>query len=157
MLLDLSEDFPMRLSPQALLCLIAILVSPVLAFADDKLVVDYQRDVLPLLQTNCYKCHDGKAKKSAYQIDVRSSALRGGESDKAAIVPGNSGKSELIRRIMLAEGGESMPPGNKKLTAEQIRLLRTWVDAGAPWPDSLANESNLRHWAFQSPQRPELP
>jgi hypothetical protein len=147
----------MRFSPQALPCIVAVLMCPVVAFADDKPAVDYERDVLPLLQTHCYKCHDAKTKKSAYQLDTRSSALRGGESGKVAIVPGNSDKSELIRRVMLTEGAESMPAGKNKLTADQIRLLRTWVDAGAPWPDSLANESNLRHWAFLAPERPVLP
>src|ERR1700722_4511784 len=87
------EDSLMRFLPQALLCLIVSHIYPVVAFANDKPAVDYQRDILPLFQTHCYKCHDGKTQKSAYQIDVRSSALRGGESGKAAIVPGNSAKS----------------------------------------------------------------
>ncbi len=148
----------MVLSPRTLLWFAVILACPAVAAAADKQgAVDYQRDVLPLLKANCYKCHDAKKKESAYQIDARSTALRGGESGKPAIVPGDSGKSELIRRLNLAEGVEAMPPGKERLLPEQIKLLRTWIDAGAPWPDTLANEKKGGHWAFRPPQRPELP
>jgi mono/diheme cytochrome c family protein len=144
-------------SLRASLCLAAVFAFPAVTLADDRPAVDYQRDVLPLFKANCYKCHDAKKKESGYQIDARSTALRGGESGKAAIVAGDSNKSELIRRVKLAEGVEAMPPGKERLTAEQIALLRAWVDAGAPWPDALANEGSLRHWAFRAPTRPVRP
>src|SRR5262249_48107615 len=125
--------------------------------AADKPAVDFARDVQPVFQQHCYQCHDARKQKSGLRLDVRSAALRGGESGKPAIVPGDSGKSELVRRISLTEGSEAMPQGKHRLTAEQIRLLRAWIDAGAPWPDALANEGGKGHWAFQPPQRPALP
>jgi hypothetical protein len=127
-------------------------------FAADKPAVDFARDVLPILKANCYQCHDGRKSKSGLRLDVRSRALRGGESGQPAVIPGASGKSELIRRITLMSGDEAMPQGQKKLTAEQIRLLRDWIDGGASWPDSLANEGTAGgHWAFRAPVRPTLP
>jgi hypothetical protein len=120
--------------------------------------VDFGRDVLPLFRDRCYQCHGGGQQKSGFRLDVRSAALRGGESGKPAIVPGASGKSELIRRVTTAKGDEAMPRGKEKLTADQVRLLRAWIDAGAVWPDALANEGAGRgHWAFQAPRRPPLP
>ncbi|HEX5268899.1 MAG TPA: PSD1 and planctomycete cytochrome C domain-containing protein, partial [Gemmataceae bacterium] len=145
----------MRLTPRAWLCL-AALACPAPLVAADGPPVDYQRDVLPILQARCYKCHDAARKKSGYRIDSRSSALRGGESGKPAIVPGDGSKSELIRRITTATGDEAMPAGKDKLTPEQVRVLRAWVDAGAAWPDALANEQPV-HWAFRAPRRPALP
>jgi hypothetical protein len=50
-----------------------------------------------------------------------------------------------------------MPPGKDKLTPAEVQWLRAWVDAGAPWPDALANESGVGHWAFRPPVRPALP
>ncbi|HZT81747.1 MAG TPA: DUF1549 domain-containing protein, partial [Gemmataceae bacterium] len=147
----------MRIPPRSWLCLLAVAGIPLAAHAADKPSVDYRRDILPLLQSRCYKCHDAAKKRSGYRLDVRAAALRGGESGKPAIVPGQSGKSELIRRITTAAGSEAMPPGKEKLTAAQIKLLRDWVDAGAPWPDALANEGRGGHWAFQPPVRPALP
>lgn len=126
--------------------------------AEDKSPVDFARDVLPILKANCYQCHDGRKGRSGLRLDVRSRALRGGESGQPAIVPGASGKSELIRRVTLPSGDEAMPQGQKKLSAEQIRLLRAWIDGGAAWPDSLANEGAAGgHWAFRAPVRPPLP
>ena len=34
-------------------------------------------------------------------------------------------------------------PLEDSLSDEQIETLRRWIDAGAPWPDELANESDL--------------
>jgi hypothetical protein len=148
----------MRLTPRAWLCLAALLVLLPAARADDRPAVDYQRDVLPIFRETCYKCHDGRKKESGFRIDVRSAALRGGESGKPAIVPGHSAKSELVRRVTVAEGNEAMPPGKLKLTLTQVKTLRDWIDAGAAWPDALANEGPAGgHWAFRPPQRPALP
>ena len=128
------------------------------ALAADPPAVDYARDVQPIFQQHCYQCHDARKQRASLRLDVRSRALRGGESGKAAVVPGDSGKSELIRRINLAEGKEAMPPGSEKLTAAQVKLLRAWIDGGAKWPDALANEGlGQGHWAFQPPRRPPLP
>src|SRR5439155_642083 len=90
------------------------------------------------------------------RLDERAHAMRGGDSGVAAIVPGASGKSDLIRRVTLPRGDEAMPPGPKKLAANQIRVLRAWIDAGAVWtakdtaPDpspSLASPHYGERWA----------
>src|SRR5262249_30457488 len=138
------------------LCLALALCCPWWARADSPPPVDFGRDVLPLFRDRCYQCHDGRKQKSGLRLDVRSAALRGGESGKPAVVPGASGKSELIRRVTTAQGDEAMPPGKQKLTADQAQLLRAWIDAGAPWPGALSNEGS-GHWAFQAPRRPSLP
>jgi hypothetical protein len=148
----------MRTGHRLCLGLAVALCCPWTAGAADKPLVDFGRDILPIFQKNCFRCHDGRKNESGLRLDVRSRALRGGESGKPAIVPGASGKSDLIRRVALTSGEEAMPPGKKKLTAEQVRLLRTWIDAGAAWPDALANEGAAsRHWAFRVPVRPPLP
>src|SRR5262249_32585017 len=72
-----------------------------------------------------------------------------------------SGESALVTRIASSDPDEVMPPKDKgtPLSADQIALLRRWVDEGAPWPDKLANEDRLstKHWAYIAPKRPELP
>jgi mono/diheme cytochrome c family protein len=141
---------------RAWLPLVLLAAFPRVALADGP-PIDYQRDIRPLFQARCYKCHDGRKKQSGYRLDVRSLALRGGESGRPAIVPGQIDKSELIRRITTAEGSEAMPPGKKKLTPVEVSLLRAWVAAGAPWPDALAGENTGGHWGFRAPQRPPLP
>jgi hypothetical protein len=52
-----------------------------------------------------------------------------------------------------------MPPEGDPLSTSEIDLIRRWIDAGALWPDALANEEASRrdHWAFIRPARPEVP
>ena len=126
--------------------------------SDDKLGVDFGRDVLPILKDRCYQCHDAKKHQAGLRLDLRASALRGGESGKAAIVAKDSGNSELLRRVRSTEETEFMPPEGDRLTPAQIQLLRDWIDSGAAWPDELAgDDAKLRHWAFKPPVRPALP
>ncbi|MFO0927485.1 MAG: PSD1 and planctomycete cytochrome C domain-containing protein [Gemmataceae bacterium] len=111
--------------------------------------VDFARDVLPILSDRCFACHgpDKATRKGGLRLDTKEGALGG---DAPAVVPGKSGASELIRRLVTTEAREAMPPAkfNKPLSAAQIELLRRWVDAGAPWG---------KHWAFEAPRRPPLP
>ena len=140
----------------ALVCRGAILVffvslvlctSP--ARAGDTGAVRFSRDVLPILSENCLLCHgpDAKARKAELRLDLKESALR---TKEPVIVPGKSLESELIRRIESDDAEEVMPPpkSGHKLTATQKQTLRRWIDEGANWG---------KHWAFETPVRPELP
>ncbi|MGC1275654.1 MAG: PSD1 and planctomycete cytochrome C domain-containing protein [Planctomycetaceae bacterium] len=121
--------------------------------------VEFERDVLPILKARCYECHDGEKQTAGYRLDVRSVALKGGESGEAGVVPGKSGDSELIRRVASDDEFTWMPPEGERLSDKEVATLRTWVDEGATWPDSLAGD-DLRmseHWAFTAPVRPPLP
>jgi hypothetical protein len=136
------------------------LVIPGGAGATAKPPPDFQRDILPLLKANCFRCHDQRKGKAGLRLDVRSRAQRGGESGQPAIIPGHSKRSELIRRVASEDDDEVMPPGdNKRLSADQVQLLRAWIDSGAVWPDALAGEDlrKQKHWAFRPPLRPALP
>ena len=50
-----------------------------------------------------------------------------------------------------------MPPGGK-LPDEEIAVLRDWISAGAPWPESAPGAAAPSWWAFQKvlPQRPNV-
>ncbi|HWE94135.1 MAG TPA: PSD1 and planctomycete cytochrome C domain-containing protein [Tepidisphaeraceae bacterium] len=112
--------------------------------------IDFDRDVRPILSENCYACHgpDAKRRKGDLRLDTRDGAFAKA-GDKATIVPGNSAKGELVRRIG-ANDDDQMPPtkSGKKLTAAQIDTLRKWVGAGAAWG---------KHWAYVPPVRPAAP
>jgi hypothetical protein len=125
----------------------------------DAAEVTFERDVLPVLKARCYECHDAKKQQSGYRLDVRATALRGGESGEPAVVPGESDKSELIRRVTSDDDAARMPPEGDPLSAKEIEVLRAWIEGGAVWPDALAGEDpqKSKHWAFMSPQRPPLP
>src|SRR5262245_45884248 len=96
--------------------------------AEDKARPDFERDVLPLFKEHCYQCHDARKQKAGLRLDVRSNVLSGGESGKPGIIPGNSKKSEIIRRVTSAEENEVMPPKGGPLSAGQVKLLSAWID-----------------------------
>ncbi|MFN7928200.1 MAG: PSD1 and planctomycete cytochrome C domain-containing protein [Blastocatellia bacterium] len=111
--------------------------------------VDFVRDIQPIFQANCAKCH-GATKASGYlRLDAKQIAMK-------VIQPGNSNSSRIVHRL-LGEGGEArMPMGGDPLKPEQIALIKRWIDEGAQWSES-ASVKVEQHWAFVKPERPALP
>jgi len=128
---------------------LALLVSPVWG-ADDR--VNYNRDIRPILSNSCYTCHgpDKAERSNDLRLDVKTSVFGRLESGKTAVVSGHSDKSELYRRIVTADADERMPPADsgKKLTPQQVVLLKKWIDQGADWK---------AHWSFIKPVRSRPP
>lgn len=113
--------------------------------------VSYYGKIKPLLAVHCAKCHGSETQKSGLRLDDSGSARAGGKSGAPAIVPGSSGQSDLVRRIMSRDPDEQMPPKGARLTEEEISLIRRWIDEGANWPE------RDDYWAFQPPTTPAIP
>ncbi len=107
--------------PGSLLSVALLLVLPLAATAAEKPPVDFERDVLPLLKDRCFACHDGRKHTSGLRLDVKARALKGGESGKPAVVPGDSAKSELIRRVTSTDDEVAMPYKSERLSAAEFR------------------------------------
>lgn len=120
-------------------------------------IVDFARDVQPLLRDRCERCHGVKKQEGGLRLDIRHRAIVGGDSGPA-IVAKDSAKSQLFRRVTSDNLDHRMPPAGKALSAKEIATLRSWIDAGAPWPDELAgDDSGKNHWAFRPVVRPQPP
>src|SRR5262245_55671286 len=104
--------------------LLISLLSANLAGAADP-VVEFNRDIRPILSNNCYVCHgtDNNLRKAKLRLD-RDKDTQGVRGGLSVIVPGKPGESELWKRIVSADPSEHMPPkkSNKELTKEQIEL-----------------------------------
>jgi len=98
--------------------------------------VDFDRDIKPIFQATCFRCHGPERPKSSFRLDNRQDALKGGDNG-VAIVPGDSAKSPLIHFVAGLDEDLPMPPKGKgePLTPAQIGLLRAWIDQGAKWPE----------------------
>lgn len=124
--------------------------------------VDFAREIQPILRDNCYECHAGTTVEGGLNLGIKAKALEGGDSG-AAVVAGKSEESLLIQLVSRVDEDRVMPPdGKKPLSAEQIRLLRDWIDQGARWPDDadVVNpklDRAKRHWAFQRLKPAEAP
>ena len=96
--------------------------------------IDFARDIQPIFESSCLRCHGLEKPKSRFRLDNRASALKGGENG-VDIFPGDSAKSPLIHYVAGLVEDMEMPPAGKgdPLTTEQISLLRAWIDQGADW------------------------
>jgi ankyrin repeat protein len=100
--------------------------------------VDFAKDVQPVLRQNCYGCHGPAQQMGGLRLDRKSSVFKPG---MRRVVPGSSENSFLYHRVSGSVYGLQMPPTGP-LKAEQVALLKAWIDQGAPWPDALANEAD---------------
>ena len=98
-----------------------------------KMQVDFDQHVKPILAANCHACHGIKQQQSGLRLDKRQNALRGGDYGPV-IIAGRSAESKLILRLASGDGGMQMPPTGP-LPAEDIGILRAWIDQGAEWGD----------------------
>ncbi len=98
--------------------------------------IDFQRDIKPILQENCLRCHGPERPKSNFRLTDRALALKGGNNG-VDIVPGDSAKSPLIHYVARLVPDMEMPPEGKgaPLATNQVALLRAWIDQGVVWND----------------------
>ncbi len=99
-------------------------LSPALNGESEK-VPRFESDILPIFQANCLVCHGENLQQNGLDLRTRDGALKGGESGPA-ILPGSARESLLFEKIYSG----SMPIGGEKLIAQEIELIRHWIDAG---------------------------
>ena len=94
--------------------------------------VNFSQEIKPIFEASCIKCHGRGKEKGGFRLDSRETALKGGDSGPA-VLPGKSAESPLIALVPGVDPDNFMPRKGSRLTAEQIGLLRAWIDQGAPW------------------------
>lgn len=120
--------------------------------------IEFDRDIRPLLETSCLRCHGPQKPRSHFRLDDRADALAGGDDNTNDIVPGDSRRSRLIAYVARTVPDMEMPPSGRgaALTPAQIGLLRAWIDQGAVWtttneppPLNLTVAPTLRSFSVQ--------
>src|SRR6266536_3086264 len=127
----------------------------------------FEKKVRPVLVERCYKCHSSTAEKvkGDLLLDTREGMLKGGESGKRVLVPGDADRSRLIEAIRYLNEDLQMPPkkAGGKLSEEQISDFVAWVNIGAPDPRTGKSEirnpksATAKFWSFQPPIEPPVP
>lgn len=128
--------------------LLAAAVAAVYFLMPSKNNIDFNTQVKPIFNKNCIACHGGVKQQSEFSLLFREEALRKAKSGKYAIIPGDAGKSELIKRIKAKDEEERMPYKHEPLSAAEIAILEQWIDEGAVWGT---------HWAYVPVEKPNLP
>ena len=115
-------------------------------------VIDFNRDVRPILSNNCYACHgpDEKVRKGDLRLDTFEGAT-GKAGGAVGFVAGKPDASEILKRVVLdSTDADTMPPKRigKHLTAKEVATLKSWIAQGAKY---------AQHWAYVKPERPTVP
>src|SRR5215213_7766072 len=90
--------------------------------------VDFENEIQPLFEARCVKCHGPEKQKGGWRADLKHEALTAGDNYAPNIRPGHSDESPLIHFVAGLDPEMKMPAKGDPLTAEQIGLLRTWID-----------------------------
>lgn len=100
--------------------------------AAEKKGVTYAKDIKPILDRSCQRCHGAERPKARFSVLTLDTVLKGSEDGKV-IQPGKSKESKLVHLVARLEGAEAMPPEGKgePLTKEEVGLIRAWIDQGA--------------------------
>ena len=125
-------------------------------------VVDFARQVQPILLRACLRCHGPERQKGGLRLDRRESALKGGDSGEPAVAPGDLEAGTLVERVSSDDETVRMPPKGDRLTPGEVATLKRWIAAGAPWPESpgpaaktgkpaemVVTDADREHWAFR--------
>jgi len=123
--------------------------------------IDFDREIWPILEENCLKCHGPEIQRNSLRFDIRKRALKGGDTFGPDIIPGKSTESPLIHFIAGLDPERVMPAEGDRLTDTQIGIMRAWIDQGAHWPDTERFAGELdewkNHWAFRPLRQPPVP
>ena len=101
--------------------------------AADSKDLSYAKDIKPIFEKTCFKCHGPEKQKGKLRVDSLPAVLKGSENGKV-IEPGDSAKSVLVHNVArIGEEDDWMPPTDKgePLTKTQVGLIRAWIDQGA--------------------------
>jgi len=119
--------------------------------------VDFARDIAPIFEQHCIRCHQTVGKKGDLSLAT--------VADLAAneyVVPGEPDDSYLLEVVTAATGERpQMPKEGPPLSEDKVALLRTWIAEGAYWPDSVVvrekSKADRSWWSLRPLDRSELP
>jgi len=130
-----------RLAAVLWTCMLLFSAAPASA-GDLPEVVEFNRDIRPILSDNCFFCHgpDKNKRQADLRLDTEAGLL-GTAGASGVVIPGKPEDSPLLQRILTSDPETHMPPPatGKVLTDQQIQLLRRWIQQGGRYEG---------HWAF---------
>jgi hypothetical protein len=120
--------------------LLFLVVSVGILRADD--APDFNTHVLPILNKYCSACHNADDAKGKLILDNFDKLMAGGEHG-AAVTPGRSEASRMIR-LLTRQAKPFMPPDDSEAPKPaEILTIRRWIDAGAKGPSGAAPDPTM--------------
>ena len=101
--------------------------------------VTFDKDIKPIFEKSCFKCHGPEVEKpkGKFRADTKENVIKG-SGDAPMVTPGDLKKSPMIAMVARQTEDEElfMPPTDNKakippLTKDEIGLVRAWIEQGA--------------------------
>ncbi len=118
-------------------------------------VVDFDRDIAPIFEAYCLDCHDSGTLKGGVGLETFYHAQLPTDAGDRLIVPKDTHASVLMHVIESTDEDVQMPPKGARVSPEEVRLLKDWINQGAVWPDD--GWRPPVHWSFVKPENVEVP
>jgi hypothetical protein len=134
------------------------------AGAGEKAPPQFEKDILPIVEAKCWRCHGAMQRKARLDLRTRAGMVKGGETGPA-LSPGSPERSEIWIKI----SADKMPPDGKdpKLTEAEKVVIRNWIESGAKANDKAeasaeiadvqVTDADRDFWSFKKPVRPTVP
>jgi hypothetical protein len=140
---------------RAAVMLLGVWIAAIGAYAQaSAAVIDYQRQVHPILGAKCLACHSQQKRSGGLALATYEDVLEGGRSG-AAIKPGHGADSLILLRVSGAVEPR-MPLGGEPLSESDLAILRSWIDEGARLTPTAA-PAQPKWEAPLSLEHPEIP
>ena len=116
--------------------------------------VDFAKDIKPILEKHCTKCHGEEKDKGGLALHTKFHAFKESDSGEVNIIPGNPEKSILFKKITETDEDEIMPPKGS-MSDDKISLIKQWIKEGAVWPDD--GHKEVVNWSLLPIKKAPLP
>ena len=119
--------------------------------------VNFERDVAPILEANCLRCHGSESPDGDFSLSTATSWRESG-----FVIPGKPEQSHLLM-VVQPDGDEppTMPKEGKHLTQSEVTILHRWILAGAEWPEAVTlrvrSKADSTWWSLQPVSQPVMP
>lgn len=113
----------------------------------------FTRDILPIFTSNCARagCHDAVSRQNGFQFTDYNSIIA------KEFVPGNAEETELYEKITEDKADKRMPPPPwQPLKAEQIALVKRWIDEGAKNTTGCGSACDTNNFTYAANIQPIL-
>ena len=129
---------------------------PIFIFYSSTLgVIDFRKDVWPILDSRCIECHKSpyekngvlKKPKAGLRLDGAAYMMHGSD-DGPVIIVNHPSRSSLYQRVILSEDdADHMPPKGGSLNTKQKEILRMWIAQGVDFGDWVGATDGLKNLA----------
>ncbi len=129
-------------------------------FSQAQEILDFRKDIEPILKEHCLKCHGPEEQESDFRVDRKATLFGGGGSGIETIIPGDPVGSYLIELVREPDEEFRMPYEEDPVPEEQIVILEEWIKQGVLMPEDLENETvakEINHWALLPVEKPKVP